>query len=341
MPALLAIALCTGFSSGELPVPAQETTAAAAFRLVSAKSVDDLQQELDRASADGYAVALAWPAYELVILRRREVSEAPASYRVFNGEQAIKDGLTQGYRAVPDTLDVRQGALLVIAAKATSTDPYESLLLHTNRTGTLETEIRNARTRGYHVVGMTSDDAGHAALLERRPAQPPAESNGKAVALIAASAQDTLQKELAVRASAGYGIAQASSWKETVLALEHRGGGTPLEYRVLSTTKSSTLEREMNAAAANGFRLTPGTIHAQQKGAVPLFGGRLGTDYVAIMEKASGGDSAAEYVIVGARRIKTLVREFDEAVAKGLVPVALSLGYSDQETLVIFERPRQ
>jgi hypothetical protein len=38
--------------------------------------------------------------------------------------------------------------------------------------------------------------------------------------------------------------------------------------------------------------------------------------------------------------MSTLIREFDEAVAKGLAPVGLTLGYSDQETLVLFERAR-
>jgi len=337
MPALLTVALCATLSISSPPATSQDTAGTASFRLVNASNLDELQRELDEASADGYLVALAWPAYELAILRRRAASESLRSYRVFNGEKAINEGLSQGYRAVPDTLDVIGGALLVVAVKSSDDERYESLLLHTNRTSTLETEVQSARANDFRVVGMASDDHGHAALLER-PAGQPSTKSSAAAALIATSAQETLQKELAARAAAGYSIVQASSWKETVLALERTDDRVTREYRVLSTTKSGTLEREMNGAAKQGFRLTPGTLHAQQKGAVPLFG-RTGTEYVAIMERTPDGGPASEYLIVGARRIKTLVREFDGAVAKGLVPVAMSLPFADQETLVVFERP--
>lgn len=338
MPALLTVALCATLSISSPPATSQDASGTAPFRLVNASNLDDLQRALDTASTDGYVVALAWPAYELAILRRRAASESSRSYRVFNGEKAIKGGLSQGYRAVPDTLDVKGGALLVVAFKSSEDEQYESLLIHTSRTSTLETEIQRARVDDFRVIGMATDDHGHAALLERRADQPSAKS-GEASAVVATSAQETLQKELAARAAGGYCIVQASSWKETIVALERTDDGVPREYRVLSTTKSGTLEREMNAAAEKGFRLTPGTLHAQQKGVVPLFG-RTGTDYVAIMERSAGVGPAAEYLIVGARRLKTLVREFDDAVAKGLVPVAMSLPFSDQETLVVFERPR-
>jgi hypothetical protein len=342
MSTLLMIGLWVMLSTCQTLVTVQEAaTQRPAFRLVHAKNVDILQQELDRASAEGYAVSLAWPGYDLVVLRRRSATELLGAYRVLKGNENIAQSLLQGYRALPDTLEVTGGTLLVIAQPPGEGVRYESLILRTSGTSALDREIRDARAKGFHVVGMASDDSGHAAVLERRGGEMAEPGGADAVALIAASRQDTLQKELADRSAAGYRIAQASSWTETVLALEQRDGDTPLEYLVLSTTRGSTLEREMNGAAVKGFRLTPGTLHAQQKGAVPIFGGRMGTEYVAIMEKCTDTHSVAGYVIVGARRIGTLTREFDAAVAKGLVPVAMTLGYSDQEMLVVLERPRQ
>lgn len=339
MSATLIIGLFVILPICHVPAPTQGATPPD-FRLVSAKNVETLQQELDRAAAEGYAVALAWPAYDLVLLRRRAESELVCAYRVLDGQKAITASLAAGYRALPDTLDVRGGALRAIAVPPRPGEAVESLLLTTNRTGTLDQQIRDARGKGFHVIALASDDSGHAALLERSPGERLEPADAEAGALIAASSQDTLQKELADRAAAGYHVAQASSWKETLLVLERGDAGEPFEYRVVSTTKSSTLEREMNAAAASGFRFTPGTLHAQQKGAVPLFG-RTGTDYVVIMEKRAGASPVPEYVVVGARRMGTLIREFDEAVAKGLVPVAMTLGYSDQETLVLFEGQRR
>jgi hypothetical protein len=340
MFAQLVLGFCTVMAAGWCPAAAQEiATPGPAYRLLAPKNVNALQQELDRASAEGYEVALAWPAYQLAVLRRRDPTEPAASYRVLNGEKAIKEALAQGYRAVPDTLDVKRGALLAIAVKCAAGDRHESLILQTSRTHTLEKEIQTARATGFHVIGLTSDDTGHAALLERLAGDPSRTESANAIALIAASAQDTLQKELASQAAAGYQIAQAASWKETVLVLERRDG-VPVDYQVLSTTKSHTLEREMNAAVAKGYRLRPGTLHAQQKGAVPMLG-RMGSDFIAIMEKATDAVPPPGYVIIGARRTQTLVREFEAAVEQGLVPVALTLGYSEQETVVVFERPPQ
>lgn len=336
MPAVM-MSLFVLFSGSGITAVADQpaATPAAPFRLVTA----DLQKELDRASAEGYAVALGWPAYDAVILRRRTDAESRTTYRVLNGKKAIEQGLAQGYRAVPDTLDVSDGALLVIATPSAEGERYESLLLQTNRTATFEREIRDARTRGFRVIGMASDGSGHAALLERAVGEPPETAGGGGVVLIAANRQDTIQKELADRAAAGYRLTAVSCWKEMVVALEQRRGESRVEYRVLSTTKSSTLEREMNAAASNGFRLPSGTLHAIQKGSV-LGLSPAGFEYVAVMEKGSAGEPAPEYVIIGAKRTSTLAREFDESVAKGLIPVALSLGYSSQETIVVFERRR-
>jgi len=308
-------------------------SAALNYRLVTAKNEKVLQQELDRASDEGYAVALGWPAYDLVILRHRAAEEARTSYLVLGDQKAIEAALARGDCAVRDTLDMRGGRLALIASKPSGA-PCESVLLHANRTGTLEKEIQDAVAKGYRVVGLGSDDSGHAAVLQRAVGQ----SNATA-ALVAASAQDTLQKELSERAAAGYRIAQSSSWKETVLSLEQREEVPKVDYKVISATKSSTLEQEVNAAAAQGYRYTPGTLHGVQKGAIPMLG-RVGTEYVAVLEKGEAAP-AGGYVIVGARRWSTLAREFDDAVAKGFAPVALALGFSDQETLVLFEHPRE
>lgn len=101
--------------------------------------------------------------------------------------------LAQGYRAVPDTLDTRGGKPSVVARNASNREPTQSMLLHANRTGTLDTEIQEAAAKGYRVTGLASDDSGHAALLERAGGGSAATNR---VALLGCSRQDTLQKEL-------------------------------------------------------------------------------------------------------------------------------------------------
>jgi len=310
-----------------IPVPSQEAaTAQPAYRLLSTDSLEDLQQALDDASANGYAPAFGSPAYQLLVLRRRADSEEPSAYRVLDGPKAIEQAMAQGLRAIPGTFDTAGGTLVAIARRASETERHELLVLQTNRTGTLNDE-------------MASDDAGHSALLERPANVTPEAGSVDPGALVAANTQDTLQQELAARAEAGYHIVQASAWKEMLLALERREGQEPTEYRVLSTTRSGTLGREVNAAASQGFRYVPGTLHAVQKGAT-LFG-RAGSEFVAIMERAPSGDAAREYFLVGARRVSTLTREFDEAVTGGFAPVGLTLGYQEQENLILLDRSRR
>lgn len=314
------------------------TSPGPAFRLIDAKNLTALQQELDRAAADGYVVMLAWPGYERVILGRGRDDQPRPVYRVFSGEKEIRQRLAQGYRAVPDTLDVYDGTLSVIARQVEEIDRCEPLLLKTTLTGRLTEELEQAATKGFRIVGMASDDSGHAALLERVMGGVAGVNRSNDVALIAANRQDTLQKELSDRVSAGYRIVGSSSWKETLIALERREEAA-VDYRVLSTTKSATLEQEMNAAAAQGFHYTPSTLQVVQKGAMPLLG-RFGSEYVVVMEKHAG-ERPHEYFIVAAKRTGTIIKEFDEAIARGLVPVASMIGYSEQETLVVFDRPQR
>ncbi len=340
MSARLAVGLCVVLRICAVPAPAQEVAKPLpAFRLLDTNRVERLQEELDEASAGGYAVAFGSPAYQRLVLRPRAEAEERAAYRVLEGKDAIEQALAQGYRALPGLVDTRAGRPAVIARKARETDRYESLLLHANRTGTLDREIGEARARGFCVIGMGSDDEGHWAILER-PAERPVGDRAEAAVLLATSTQETLQKELSARAADGYHIVATSAWKEILVSLQRRAGEKPVGYRVLSTTRSGTLEREINAAAEQGFRFSPGTLHAVQKGAVPMLG-RTGTEYTAIMEKRADDEPHRHYVIVGARRSSTLAREFEDAVGKGLSPVALTLGYSDQETLILFERVRQ
>jgi hypothetical protein len=339
MRAQLLTGLCIFLATCTIPAAAQEPPAAGpAHRLIIAKNVDKLQEELDRAAADGYAVALGWPGYAIAILTRRAEGGPRPEYRVFNGEKAIQQGLAQGYRAVPDTLDVYGDAPLVIARKAVDAEKSESLLLRAHRTATLDKEVREAAARGFRVIGMASNDSGHSVLLERAAGTPPDVAGADVAALIAVSRQDSLQSELASRAAAGYRIAQSSCWNETLLSLERRHAEKPPEYRVLSAAKSTTLEQEIGMAATEGFRYTPGTLHAVQK-SVPLFGA-MSVEYLAIMEKAAD-DVSREYFLVSVRRVKTLAQEFDDAVARGFTPVALSLPFQSQEALVLFEREQR
>lgn len=80
-----------------------------------------------------------------------------------------------------------------------------------------------------------------------------------------------------------------------------------VEYRVLATTKTSTLEKEMNDAAAAGFR------YAAAMGGDTAVGGK---EAVAVMSRLQGGDQY-QYTLLATNRTSTMQRELREAAELG------------------------
>lgn len=80
-----------------------------------------------------------------------------------------------------------------------------------------------------------------------------------------------------------------------------------VEYRVLATTKTSTLEKEMNDAAAAGFR------YAAAMGGDTAVGGK---EAVAVMSRLQGGDQY-QYKLLATNRTSTMQRELREAAELG------------------------
>jgi hypothetical protein len=308
------------------------------FRVVNDGNWGKQQAAVEQAAAEGYLVMIGRPVDSLVIMRRRGESEPAASYKVVQGKKDIEKELVKGWRAVPGTVDVNQyGTSAVIARKVADAESPEVLVLETTRASTLDSKILDARSKGFRVAGMASGPGGHAAVLERPAGAPGGPVTVDPKAYIAVKGTDAVQRELAASAAAGYRIEQAQAFNEMRLALERHEGQPAAEYRVMEAIRNQTLLEQINAAAAEGFTVTPGTLHTWQKGAV--LGSRLGSEYVVIMQK--GAAPGPEYFIVAARKRGTLIREFDEAVAAGYAPVAAVIGFQEQDSLVLFERPRR
>jgi hypothetical protein len=322
-------------AEARLQAPAESSGQTPAFRFEWSKNFEALEQALEQAPVDGYEVAFARPAYQLLILRRRGEQQPRQTYRALRDEKAIIQGLAGGACPIPGTLDVQDGRPYVIAATFDGAAACESMLLLTSRSNTMATEIEAGAKKGFRVVGLATHESGYAALLSRT-AGPAADATAPEVVFVETKRQDTLQKELSGRMAAGYRITHVSGWTETVVSLERHTDAPPAEVRVLSTVKMRTFERELQATAALGFRYVPGSLHTVQRG---NFGfGSSANEYSAVLEKAADGTSRS-YLIVAAKRKDTLLREFDEAVATGWIPISMALGFSNQESLVLFEQP--
>lgn len=150
--------------------------------------------------------------------------------------------------------------------------------------------------------------------------------------LLATATTATMQRELDAAAAAGYRVVVGSptSGHEIVVILEKLPNlPQPYEYFLLATIRTSTMQRELNEAAARGFRLLPKTIVAKEQ----PFGAR---EIVLLMEKAPGATHRYRYLLLATSRTSTMQREMAQAVEDGYEVVAM---VSRGEHIVILEKP--
>ncbi|MCU0227456.1 MAG: hypothetical protein MUF01_07430 [Bryobacterales bacterium] len=92
----------------------------------------------------------------------------------------------------------------------------------------------------------------------------------------------------------------------TVAALPAQG--QKFEYRLLATTKTSTMEREMNEAAAAGF------VFAATMGGETAFGGN---ETVVVMMKDPTKESGRRYRLLATNKTSTMQKELNQVGAEG------------------------
>ena len=96
--------------------------------------------------------------------------------------------------------------------------------------------------------------------------------------LLATTKTSTMQKELDEAASQGFRVVVGSptSGKEMALLLERVAQPPDIyTHKLLATNKTSTMQKELDEAAAEGFRLLPSTMIAKKTAASRFFGGDI------------------------------------------------------------------
>src|SRR5215475_14172275 len=86
----------------------------------------------------------------------------------------------------------------------------------------------------------------------------------------------------------------------------HVSTDDPIEYRLLATNKTSTMEKEMNQAAAEGFRFE-GAMGGETAGG--------GNEIVVIMslKPGAGAGSRYDYKLLATKRTSTMQKELSDA----------------------------
>jgi len=141
---------------------------------------------------------------------------------------------------------------------------FEYRMLATNRTSTMEKEMKEAASSGYKflevISGETFFGGSEALVLMVRPR----DGNHKArfdYKLLATSKTSTMQKELQEAGDAGFEHRGQSVFKKTfgtevMVILERDLEAKPKswEYKLLATKKTSTMQKEVMEAAAAGYQ---------------------------------------------------------------------------------------
>jgi hypothetical protein len=165
--------------------------------------------------------------------------------------------------------------LLVSGAGAAHAQPAapDYIMLDTQKTSTMQKELQEAADSGYRLVRGQGSWLLSAILEKPAEEQPPID-----YLLLATSKSGTMQKEMDEAAAKGFHFASVLGiGPEVVICMERRRAVTERTHRqkLLATTKIGTMEKELRAEAANGFRFVGQTV----------FVSWLGQEYVAILER--------------------------------------------------------
>lgn len=164
-----------------------------------------------------------------------------------------KVGLTSGVpKAGADTLP-----------SGRSGQQKEFRLLATNKTSTMQKEMNSAADAGFHFEGTMGGETSFGGsevvvIMSRDTLVTKKRYDYK---LLATSKTSTMQKELQEAGNAGYEFKGQSVYsstfggKEVVVILERdvEAESTQWEYKLLATKKTSTMQKELNEAGAEGF----------------------------------------------------------------------------------------
>ncbi len=113
------------------------------------------------------------------------------------------------------------------------------------------------------------------------------------------------------------------------------GAQTKVDYRVLATNKTSTMQTEMQQAASDGFRF--GGV----MGGETAFGGN---EVVVVMSRAGEAAPRFEYRLLATNRTSTMQREMQDAGNAGFEyrgQTVFSTLFGGREVVVILERDKE
>jgi len=154
--------------------------------------------------------------------------------------------------------------VLFLSVLAVSAETFEYRLLATSKTSTMEKEMNQAAESGFIFAtvmgGQTAFGGNEAVVVMAKSSDTPGKRRYK---LLATSKTGTMQKELNEAGQEGWQFRgqtvfeSAFGGREVCIILERDSSAPPavVEYRLLATSKTSTMNKELAEAGAAGFQL--------------------------------------------------------------------------------------
>jgi hypothetical protein len=161
--------------------------------------------------------------------------------------------------------------------------------------------------------------------------------------VLATNKTSTMQKELQEAGTAGYrfvavmGGETSFGGNEVVVLMQKIPAGKRFEYRLLATSKTSTMQKELQQAADAGFEFVGQTVFES------LFGGK---EVGVILERdpAVTAPPKYEYRLIATKRTSTLQKELQEVGELGFQALGMTVGETavgGGELVVITRRKTQ
>jgi hypothetical protein len=145
--------------------------------------------------------------------------------------------------------------LLTSCAIAQSAPQYK--LLATSRTSTMEKEINEVARQGYQLAGTMGGDTHEGEIITVMRKLPEGDDKDRfQYKLLATERTGTMQREMQEAADAGYEYAGQMARGEVMLIMERdktAASKSHSQYRLLATSRTGTMEKELNQAGADGF----------------------------------------------------------------------------------------
>jgi len=150
-------------------------------------------------------------------------------------------------------------------------ESFEYKLLATNKTSTMQKELNQAAEEGFQFEGVmggeTSIGGSESVVIMAKRKSAPIKKRYE-YKLLATNKTSTMQKELQQAGDAGFDykgqtvFSSTFGGKEVVVILERDREARPIpyEYKLLATSKTSTMQKELQQAANAGYRFVGVTV---------------------------------------------------------------------------------